>query len=421
MEPSTGATTRAAASLQLRRQANQPQTGSGADGRGSVQSQVNTLYDPWGRSLWRAVRRLWVLPLLLAILGAGAGAWAGDAAQPSAEALVRVDTVADDSEAMSRAVQTVVQELDTAPVFAAAAEQTGGTGTELRQRTQIAPATDSQVLTITVTAPSIEQAVKETDAIVAVAIDQGNDQRNRELAQITQETRELIAESKLTDRDAERARVASLGDALAASQANLLANSRQLSVLSPAAQSGVTPSPVLLAALGVVGGTMAGLALALFAGARRGRVKSARELRRLYPHLPVLEQQDLGSLVSMESATTSTWVVGGFEQTIDDLHPVIEQLSQHLGASNLRVEHTQTLSVLRERKGSRRATSDEVSVVATTVNQAVIRGVERDPEAALLLVIQLEQTRNEWLDQFAAACGDHTYLLVADTPPNWKW
>jgi hypothetical protein len=36
-------------------------------------------------------------------------------------------------------------------------------------------------------------------------------------------------------------------------------------------------------------------------------------------------------------------------------------------------------------------------------------------------VIQLEQTRNEWLDQFAAACGDHTYLLVADTPPNWKW
>lgn len=420
VEPRTGAATTAAGRLQLRRQTNQPSGGSAANGRGAV-TQVNALYDPWGRSLWQAIRRMWLLPLLLGLLGAVAGGYAGNAAQPSAEALVRVAATSDDSTAMDRAVETAAQELDTAQIFATAAEQAGGTGADLRQRTQIAPATDSQVLTITVTAPSLDQAVAEADALVAAGVEQANDRRDSELEQLTEETRDLISSSKLSDASAERARVASLGDALAASQAQLIANARQLTLLAPATSSSETPSPVLLAALGLVGGGLAGLALALVAGARRGRVRSAKELRRLYPHVPVLEQHELGSLVNMEVATTSTWVVGGFDQSGEELQPVIDQLSQHLHAANLQVEFSDSLSVLRERRGSRRASSNEVTVVATPMNQAIVRSVERDPEASLLLVVQPEQTRNEWLDQYAAIFGEHTYFVVTHQPPNWKW
>jgi hypothetical protein len=65
--------------------------------------------------------------------------------------------------------------------------------------------------------------------------------------------------------------------------------------------------------------------------------------------------------------------------------------------------------------------TDQVAIVATQVNQAIVRSVEREQEAALLLVVLPQHTRHEWLDQYAAIFGDHTYLVVGELQPNWKW
>jgi hypothetical protein len=386
-----------------------------------VSSQVSALYDPWGRSLLQALRRMWLLPLILGLLGGIAGAYVGNAAQPSAEALVRVQAGAVDGQSMTRAVETAAQELDTAQVYGAAVKGTGVSAVDLRARTEIAPVTDSQVLSVTVTAPSIRQAVEETDAIVNAGIKQGSDRRQDELDQITEETRSLISKSKLSNSAAERARVASLGDALATSQAQLIANTRQLTLLSPAASSSTIPNPALLGAMGLVGGALLGLGLAMLLGNRRGTVKSAGELRRLYPHVPIIEQDELGSLLDMENATTSTWVVGGFDREPEHLQPVVEALTFHLSSAGMDVRSNENLSVLHQRRGSRTVATDQVAIVATQVNQAIVRSVEREQEAALLLVVLPQHTRHEWLDQYAAIFGDHTYLVVGELQPDWKW
>jgi hypothetical protein len=106
---------------------------------------------------------------------------------------------------------------------------------------------------------------------------------------------------------------------------------------------------------------------------------------------------------------------------VEQLQPVIDQLAGHLSTSGLNVGFSESLAVLRERRGSRRVATDEVTIVATAVNQAIVRSVERDQEASLLLVVQPQQTRHEWLDQYAAIFGDHTYLVVAHQQPYWKW
>ena len=73
--------------------------------------------DPWGRSVFHAVRRWAFIPLVLAILGAVAGGLVGMGARPSAEALVSVRSTAVDGAGLERAAESAALAMSTRPLF----------------------------------------------------------------------------------------------------------------------------------------------------------------------------------------------------------------------------------------------------------------------------------------------------------------
>ena len=88
-----------------------------------VDTPLEAQYDPWGRSVLNALRRWIIIPIALGMLGAAAGLVAGTMAKPSAEALLRVESSATDGTGMKIVQESTMLELDTAPVYSAAAQE----------------------------------------------------------------------------------------------------------------------------------------------------------------------------------------------------------------------------------------------------------------------------------------------------------
>ena len=209
--------------------------------KGNDMDTTETPYDPWGRSVLNALRRWIIVPIVLALVGAAAGLVAGSMAKPSAEALLRVDSSAVDGTAMKMVQESSMLEMDTAPVYNAAANKTGTTPADLRARTEIAAIPDSQLITVTVTAATAVDAVQQADAIAAAAIDINQNRIDTELEQLTDSTRDLITNSRLSNTSAEQARVSRLGDTLGQNQSNLVVGSRNL-VLAARCRGFLAPS-----------------------------------------------------------------------------------------------------------------------------------------------------------------------------------
>ena len=85
-----------------------------------------------------AARRWIAIPILLALLGAGAGVAVGYTAKPSAEALLLVQTDATDAVESERAVESTAIELNTSGFFSAVVRGTGKDPRDLQARTRIA-------------------------------------------------------------------------------------------------------------------------------------------------------------------------------------------------------------------------------------------------------------------------------------------
>ena len=73
----------------------------------------------------RAARRWIAIPILLALLGAGAGVAVGYTAKPSAETLLLVQTDATDAVESEQAVESTAVELNTSGFFSAVVRGTG--------------------------------------------------------------------------------------------------------------------------------------------------------------------------------------------------------------------------------------------------------------------------------------------------------
>ena len=376
---------------------------------------IEAQYDPWGRSVLHALRRWIILPIALGLIGAAAGLVAGDAAKPSAEALLRVESAASDGTGMQIVLESTVLELDTAPIYTAAAEETGTTPADLRARTQIAAVTDSQLITITVTAATAEEAVAQADAIADTAIAVNEQRIDAELAEVTQSTRELITDSKLADADAEQARVSRLGDTLGQNQSNLVAGSRSLVLVHGAEASTLLPSPVLLAALGLVAGVLLGAVFAILLGARRGTIQTGRELHQLYPNAAVVDSLDLESVIALEAENVSTVYVAGLSKDTEELQPVADAVRAQLLARGRQLDthEPHRAVVVAERSG-------HAQVVTTTLTDTVLRRVSRDSSALLIVPVRPKVTRMEQLEAFASRLNDRTYLLVEHRSPNWN-
>ena len=299
-------------------------------------------------------------------------------------------------------------ELDTAPMYNAAAQESGTTPADLRARTQIAAVPDSQLISITVTADTAEQAVAQADAIANTAIEANQSRIDAELDQVTAATRDLITGNTLTDSNAEQARVTRLGDTLGQNQSNLVVGSRNLVLLHSAEAASLLPSPALLGALGLVAGGLLGGVMALLLGARRGTIQTVKEMHQLYPNASVVDRLDLETVITLESENASVVYIAGLSvrtRTSSSPSPTwcgpsswpngraVDGYDQH---HNVKVA---------ERSGS-------LQVITTTLSDTVLRRVERDSSSLLIVPVRAKVTRMEQLDTFASRLNDRTYLLV---------
>lgn len=385
--------------------------------------------DLWARSLLNAVRRWFFLPFALGLIGAVLGGSAGMAAQPSSESLLGVQSTETDGAGLQRLVESAVQELNTTEIYATAAKASGVDADSLRQRTRIAAVPDSQILSVTVTAPTAGQAAAESRAISDAGVQASQDRTKAELKRLTDATLKLMSDpaSRATDDRAERARVARLGDELAANQSALVRGSNQLTLLQSGEATSTVASPLLLAGMGLVGGVLLGLALALLLGARRGKIQSTRELHQLYPQFPVLNLAEVPSVISIEAGAISTVIVAGVQRSPEKLQVVTDAVRDGLRLAGREVqlvnEHQSAVLTPMRLNGSARyardSTTQDVSVLSTSLNSAVVRRVRRDPGTLLLITVEPRNTRWKWLGGYLSDLDERTYLLVQRESSKW--
>ena len=102
-----------------------------------------------------------------------AGGLVGMGARPSAEALVSVRSIAVDGAGLERAAESAALAMSTRPLFKTAAQQVRADPDDLRNRTKVGAKPNTQIISVTVTAPTSEQAAREANAVAAAAVAAG--------------------------------------------------------------------------------------------------------------------------------------------------------------------------------------------------------------------------------------------------------
>jgi hypothetical protein len=376
-------------------------------------STVAAPLDPWGRSVVNAVRRWAYIPILLAALGAITGGLVGMAARPSAEALVSVRSSAVDGAGLERAAESAALTMGTMPLFQEAGRRSGVDPGELRSHTKIAVKPNTQIISITVTAKTSEQAVREATAMAASAISLDSAGVPGKLSRVTEEVRKLIREQTLTSTHAEQARLAQLGTDLATRQGAVLAEGQQLTLLQGAEPARLVPATQILVAMGGLVGMLLGLGVAQLLGVRRGTVQSGRELSQLYPEASVIQTADLRGMLGLEPRVRTVFLAG-IRRNVEDLVRVTERVRQSLILDGHDV-------LVRDAPPSPdEPANGHVNLVPTMLNETVLRRNARDDGTLLLVPVQPRVTRLEALDVFAPRLNDRSYLLVDDRAPEWN-
>ena len=369
--------------------------------------------DPWGRSVVHAVRRWVFIPILLAALGAVTGGLVGRAARPSAEALVSVRSTALDGAGLERAAESAALAIGRRSLFTVAGGEANADPDDLRSRTKVGVKPGTQIISVTVTAGTSEQAVGEATAVAVAAVQLGSAGIPDELDQVTEEVRKLIRGHALTNPDAERARLARLGDELATRQGGVLANGQQLTLLQEAEPARLVPATPVLVTMGALVGMLLGLGLTQLLGVRRGTVQSGRELSQLYPEASVIRSADLRGMLDMEPRI-KTVILAGVRRSGEDLVRVTERVRQSLILDGHVV-------VVRDASPSPdEPANGHINIVPTTLNETVLRRSARDDGTLLIVPVQPRVTRLEALDVFAPRLNDRSYLLVDDRVPEWN-
>lgn len=375
--------------------------------------QVRPQSSSWSRSAIPSARRWLALPVILAVLGAGAGVAAGATSKASAEALLLVRASTSSSGGVDNVAANAALQLNTSEIFSSAAEKTGGDAVDLQERSQIATVTSSQIVSITVTAPTTEQAVTEANAIADAGVSAGPDRMPQALAQLTEYTRDLLTSDNLANQSAERARVSRLGDELGANQAALVSDANQIQLLQGGEPSSRLPGPVVLGLMGALAGVLLGLAVALLLGVRRGTVKSARELTDLYPNAAVINSADLASTLALEPDARTIIVAGPRGAKLNEVTKTVRAtLDEFTGLEVVLSDNLSAVPVGESPNG-------HVNLVTTTLSEAVLRRAIRDESSVLIVPVQTRVTKLEALEDFAPRLFERSYLVVDSRAPEW--
>lgn len=397
-----------------------------------------------GLTPWRALRsvRRWIaVPIALGVLGAVIGAGAAQAAQPTAQARLLLQSTTQDGAAMQQLVETSVQQIGSSSIFDAAARASGTDAYDLMHRTRVAAVPNSLLMTVTVTASTPERATTEAQSVADAAVEESEAQAREQLARLTSATTALLTDpqAKTDDPEAERARIARIGNELAGNQSNLIANSGQLVVIQDASPLGRTISVTTLAAAGGGGGVLLGVLLALVLGTGRGRLSSVNELHRLYPDVTAVPPHQVPTLLALEPDPISMIIVAGvrtsaeamqtMSQSICDavvltggnaylsgqLRPLLDPASTEPPQAHGRGPN----GTERTMRPTRLHDDGVVSVVTTELSPAVLHRATRHADALLFLVVEPGRTRLEQLDRVLPTVGDRVYVLVPEETTPW--
>jgi hypothetical protein len=366
----------------------------------------------WSLSAVPAVRRWILVPLVLALLGGVAGTVAGNSSKASAEALLLVQ-VDPSLGTVDIAAENAAVELGTRETFTAAAKTTGADARDLQERSEIAAVPNSQIVSITVTAATTEQALAEVDAVAGAAVAAGPRRTPAALDKLTEATRDLIESEDLGDSSAEQARVDRLGEQLGANQAALVASANQIQLLQSGEPNNRLPSAPVLGLMGALSAGLIGVALALALGVRRGTVSSARTLADLYPRAAVIGPDDLRQTLQLETGASTVIVAGPRGTKMSGVAKAVrEALSESTGK---RVVTADSLAAAPVGK----APNGHINLVTTTLSETVMRRASSDQNSVLIVPVQPRITKLESLDEFASRLSARSYLLVENRAPEW--
>lgn len=341
--------------------------------------------------------RRWMLPVVLGVVGAVLGGLGGMITPPAAEVRMMVNIGQVDAQYMSRIAETTVQEISSDAVFAQAASTLGGDTDpeDLAERTRVSADQGSYAIVVRVSAPTTEQAILEADAIAAAVSEVEEEIRQAELEQVDAALRELMTASGTNlavplAAQAEQARIARLATALAETQASLATQQSTLRVIQPAREATNGPSAAVLAVVCGVGGALVGAGIVLLRG-ERGRVKSLSELSSIYPHLPVASIDMVSDLLELEGPDIGLVLV-----------------SSPLTASSQSRALTDQVTAILDADGNH---GWKVQVLSAPLNQGVVRRVQRDESALLLVAVDPARLRIQELGGLLDQVTERVYLV----------
>lgn len=362
-------------------------------------SQSHTPASPLGRLTATraklALKRLYYIPVGLAVIGAVAGGVGAGLTRPAAEALVSLNTELTDATSIARASETMVREMRTDAVFNEASRALGESSdpTDLRQRTRIAAVTSTTIISVQVVGQDQDRAAAEANAVVTAAQTLEQDARKAELERVTTSIRQLMtsADSKVADQQAEQTRITRLGGALADSQASVATMASQLTSVQQARAVESTVGPLTLAAICGLGGALLGGGIALLLGVRRGPVQSMVELEQIFPHVPQITPGLLPDVLALEGERVDTVVISGTPDTADRLAGLRDRIAAQLHSDP--------------------APRRDLTVLAAPLSETVLRRVSADPAVVLVLAVDPSTVRLEDLSAPFDRLSARSYLL----------
>ncbi|MGQ0576678.1 MAG: hypothetical protein ACT4RN_21130 [Pseudonocardia sp.] len=298
-----------------------------------------------------AVRIWWPVIALLAVLGAAGGYVAAKDAPYAAVTTIRVDTAGFGEVAQESIVETAQLLVDSNRTYAKVVGNTPGAIAEIRQRTRVDAIASSSVLEIVVSAQNPTQAEREVDALAEAAITVVRELAEEQFTASIDDGAVGIANGVLPDAVAEQARRDALGTAIAAQQDNALRLSGSLSRIGevlPATREGVGIR--LASIIGLIAGSVVGVAVTLFIGVGRRRIRSLRDVRTVAP-----------ALVDCDPLPTTEGIVRVAAECSRLSHPLVAVLGlRGVGASVHEVSGRLRTELYRD--GSRPFRIDDVEV-----------------------------------------------------------
>lgn len=288
-----------------------------------------------------ALRMWWTVVAASAVLGAAVGVVAAEGAPYSATAYVRVDTTANPIQSL-QIVSTALQLLDSDPIYSRVVGPSREALNELRSRTTVGVRDAGEVLSITIVAPTPEQAELETERFAAESLNYLQVRANEQFADVTRLGQEALTEGALPDPAAEQFRLQRVGTNLADGQDSAYRISlfwTRLGGVQTPVKLGIPTS--LAGPVGAVVGVLVGFVGTLLLGVRRRRIRYLSDLLPITPRIKAYgphDQSDGLLRVAARCATLDRPLVAvlAFPGAEAHLGHVRSNLKRHLRSEEIR-------------------------------------------------------------------------------------